>query len=223
MDSVIFDLDGTLADTSGDLIAAANIRLKAAGGVPLDALADAKTAFAGGRAMLRLGFSRAGLSGAQCEAAVEAEYAPFIAAYAADIDSQTKLYSGAREAVARLEDAGYAIGLCTNKPIDLAEDLMARLDFRAPFRAFVGAGTLPVTKPDPAMLYETLARLGGSPGRCVLIGDTITDRDTARNAGSKVALVTFGPTGRDVAALDPDGLLDRYEDLPELVGKMLDG
>ena len=221
MKSVIFDLDGTLADTSGDLIAAANARLAARDVAPLDPVADAATAFAGGRAMLRLGLERAGMSGQALSEVVDAEYELFLEVYATHIDRETRLYPGARDAVATLEAEGYAIGLCTNKPVDLAEELMQRLEFRAPFTAFVGAGTLPVRKPDPAMLTETLTRLAGSVEHSVLIGDTITDRDTARTAGGKVVLVTFGPTGRAVADLAPDALLDHFDDLSSVVDRLL--
>ena len=68
-------------------------------------------------------------------------------------------------------------------------------------------------------MIEAARRAGGDPSRCVLIGDSDTDRNTARAAGVPSVLVTFGPSGDDMAALEPEALLDRFEDLPELVGQ----
>jgi phosphoglycolate phosphatase len=218
--TIVFDLDGTLADTSADLIAAANACFVARGqGRPLDALTDAATAFQGGRAMLRLGMDRLGQSWS--EADVDAEYPVLLDAYAGAIDVHTTLYPGAVEAIERLLATGHKVGICTNKPEALAETLMQRLGVRQMFGALVGADTLPVRKPDPAPLRETVARLGGDMARTTLIGDTVTDRETARAAGVPSILVTFGPEGRDVARLDPEGLLDRYDDLEARLDQLL--
>jgi len=215
MRSVVFDLDGTLADTSGDLIAAANACFTALGHAPqLDPLADAFTAFRGGRAMLKLGFERLGVP--EFEALVEANYLPLLDHYRDNIDVETTLYPGAVAAVERLRAEGFAVGICTNKPEGLAELLMARLGVRDLFGALVGADTLPVRKPDPAPYVATVDRLGGEVGRSMLIGDTVTDRETARAAGVPCALVTFGPEGRKVADLAPEALLDGYDDLFDL-------
>ncbi|WP_425090641.1 HAD-IA family hydrolase [Tropicimonas sp. S265A] len=208
--TVIFDLDGTLADTSADLIAAANHCFAARGhGTPLDPQADAATAFRGGRAMLRLGLTRLGLPWTERD--VDADYPVLLAAYGDAIDVHTTLYPGAVAAVERLRARGDKVGICTNKPEGLAETLMQRLGVRDMFAALIGADTLPVRKPDPAPLRETVARVGGDMARATLIGDTVTDRDTARAAGIPCVLVTFGPTGRAVAELQPEALLDHYD------------
>ncbi len=89
------------------------------------------------------------------------------------------------------------------------------------FGALVGADTLPVRKPDPAPLHEALARVGGAAGRALLVGDTETDRKTGRAAGVPVALVTFGPEGRAVARLEPEALLDDFDDLPLLAERLV--
>lgn len=218
MRTVIFDLDGTLADTSADLIASANACFRAMGaGDQLDPVADALTAFHGGRAMLRLGLSRLG----RPEAEADQWYQPLLEAYEADISRHTRLYPGAVAAVEALRSAGYAVGICTNKPARLAEVLTTRLGVRQLFGSLVGADTLPVRKPDPAPYALSVRLAGGDPARSILIGDTETDRMTGRAAGVPVVLVTFGPEGRGVSRLAPEALLDHFDDLPALVDRLL--
>ena len=223
MKTVVFDLDGTLADTSGDLIAAANACFRAMGeGDVLDAAADAGTALRGGRAMLRLGMGRVGRK--DDVATIDAYYPKLLEAYASDIDTHTVLYPGAMRSVATLKSAGYGVAICTNKPEGLAHTLLTRLGVRDAFDAMLGADTLSVRKPDPEHLFETARRAGGDPMQTVLIGDSDTDRNTARNAGVPCVLVTFGPAGGDMAALEPEALLHDYDDLHgiivDLIGKV---
>ncbi|WP_319824224.1 HAD-IA family hydrolase [Thalassovita sp.] len=220
MKTVIFDLDGTLADTSADLIAAANACFRGMGaGDVLCATGDAATAFHGGRAMLKLGLERIGH--ADVEAEIARWYPVLLDAYAADIDRHTVLYPGVMAAVGALSAAGYKVGICTNKPAALAETLMQRLGVRGAFASLIGADTLPVRKPDPEPLRQAVLRAGGDPARSVLIGDTVTDRKTAAAMGVPCVLVTFGPEGRAVEALQPDALLDHFDDLPDLVERLL--
>ena len=219
MRTVIFDLDGTLADTSADLIAAANACFRGLGhGDLLDPEADQLTAFHGGRAMLRLGFSRLG---ATDEAEVDAQYPVLLAAYEQGIDRHTRLYPGVVDAVEALLAAGFRTGICTNKPAGLAELLMDRLGVRGLFGSLVGADTLPVRKPDPAPYLLSVERAGGAVTRSMLVGDTETDSRTAAAAGVPVALVTFGPEGEGVSRLAPDALLGRFADLPALAERLI--
>jgi phosphoglycolate phosphatase len=221
MRTVIFDLDGTLADTSADLIEAANHCFRGLGlGDLLDPQADRLTAFHGGRAMLRLGFSR--VTGHD-DAEVDRQYPLLLEAYEGCIDRQTLLYPGAVEAVAALKARDFAIGICTNKPERLAGILLDRLGVRDSFAALVGADTLAVRKPDPAAYREAVSRAGGDVGRSFLVGDTETDVKTARAVGVPVALVTFGPEGEDIARLQPDALLAGFDDLPALAERLLGG
>ncbi len=110
MRCVVFDLDGTLADTSADLLAAANASLPRACLGPEDAL----TAFHGGRAMLRLGFERLGMDWSEAE--VDAAYPVLLEAYRGGIATHTRLYPGAMAAVESLRREGFAVSICTNKP-----------------------------------------------------------------------------------------------------------
>jgi len=222
MRCVIFDLDGTLADTSGDLIAAANAALGGMGYDPALARgADDATAFRGGRAMLRLAAERAMLPEAEAEAMVERGYPLLLEAYGAAIDTHTVVYDGAVAAVERLKSRGIAVGICTNKPEGLAVTLIERLGMASLFGALVGADTLPVRKPDPAPYRAAVERAGGTLTRSLLIGDTVTDRETARAAGVPCVMVGFGPTGRAVADLSPEALLEHYDELDAVVDRLI--
>jgi phosphoglycolate phosphatase len=219
MRTVVFDLDGTLADTSADLLAAANARFEALGHGPLLGPQDALTAFHGGRAMLRLGFSR--LAQPWTEQDVDREYPRLLTTYAEVLDRETQLYPGAVAAVEALRQQGYATAICTNKPEGLAVELVKRLGIAPLFGALVGADTFPVRKPDPLPYLAAVERAGGSVARSILIGDTQTDRDTARAAGVPIVLVTFGPEGHSITRLHPDALLHHYDELPALAERLI--
>lgn len=219
MRTAIFDLDGTLADTSGDLIASANSCFRGLGyGDILDPVADASTAFHGGRAMLKLGFERVKPEFSAQD--IDTQYPFLLEAYAADIDVHTVLYPGAIEAIEGLKSKGYALGVCTNKPAGLAEILLQKLGVRTLFASMIGADTLPVRKPDPAPFFAAVEGAGGNAKRAFLLGDTITDRKTAAAAGVPCALVTFGPDGRQVADLKPEALLEHFSELDALADKL---
>lgn len=217
--TVIFDLDGTLADTAGDLIAAANAATGALGHRPvLTPGADDATAFRGGRAMLKLAANRLGQD---AERFADLGYDILLDAYGEAIDVHTKLYPGVVEAVERLRGTGAAVGICTNKPEALALRLLDRLGISPLFDGVVGADTLPFRKPDAAPFLEAVTRSGGLASRALLVGDTETDRKTALAAGVPCILVTFGPDGERVAALRPEALLRHYDDLDAVCARLL--
>jgi len=219
MRTAVFDLDGTLADTAADLIAAANVALAEGGyGAPLAFATDRAAAFAGGRAMLRLGLARRGalVDGP----VVERLYPRLLAAYAQALCEETRLYDGAEAALAALAAAGWRLGICTNKPLDLAEALLARLGVRDRFAAVLGAESLPQRKPDPAPVLATIARSGGVPARAVMVGDTAADREAARAAGIPCVLVDFGPEGA-AAALRPEAVIVHFNQLPSLAERLV--
>ncbi len=221
MRTVIFDLDGTLADTSGDLLAAANACFRAMGAGDLLGPGDAATALRGGRAMLLLGMER--LERAEDVETIDLWYPRLLEEYDAALDHHTVLYPGAIEAIDTLQGRGIRTGICTNKPERLAQKLLVSLGVRDLFGSLVGADTLPVRKPDAAPYRASVERAGGAVAQSLLVGDSVTDRETARAAGVPSVLVTFGPSGEDMAALEPEVLLERYADLPEVVETALGG
>lgn len=216
---VIFDLDGTLADTSGDLIAAANVCFAGMeAGVRLDPVADAGIALRGGRRMLTEGLTR---EGRYSEAVVDDWYPHLLEAYGAAIDVHTRLYDGAVEAIEALRRADYAVGICTNKPEALAETLLHSLGVRDLFGSLIGADTGPTRKPDAAPYWAAVDQCGGRRGASLLVGDSDTDRKTARAAGVPCILVTFAPEGQAVRALDPEAVIDHFDELGTTVQQLV--
>lgn len=220
MRTIVFDLDGTLADTSGDLLDAANAALTEMG---LDAVLehprDAGTALKGGRAMLTLAMERLGLDPSPDR--VDAGYPILLAAYGKQIAQKSMLYEGAEACVLRLKRTGYKVAICTNKPYGLAEQLLKELSVFDLFDAVIGADTLPTRKPDPAPYIEAVTRAGGTVAGSLLVGDTATDRKTATAAGVPCVLVTFSPAGLSVQELFPDKTLNHFDGLDAVVAELI--
>ncbi len=220
--AVVFDLDGTLADTSEDLIAATNACFFDMGhDTPLlDPESDQLVAFQGARAMLSCGFER--LDATLDRQALSEKYYPvFLKKYGENIDQHTTLYPRAVEALQMLSDDGWRLCVCTNKPEHLALDLLDRLGIFDCFHSIVGGDTFPMRKPDPRV-YELTTGLAGVPVQnSFMVGDTIVDLQTARASNTSVVLVAFGPLGEAVTQFEPDALLYDYDQLVDMAPTML--
>lgn len=220
MKTVIFDLDGTLADTSGDLIAAANACFRDMGHAELlDETADALVGFHGGRAMLKLGYTRLGVPFDETD--IDREYPKLIQHYTENIHVKTVLYPGVLETIDVLRADGYRLGICTNKPHQQTEVLLDSLGVTELFDAMIAADTLAERKPHPLPYRTCVERAGGAVEHSILIGDTITDVNTARAVGVPIVLVAFGPEGDAISRLEPDAMLASYSDLPALAGELI--
>lgn len=208
---LVFDLDGTLADTARDLIGTLNALLAREGLAAVPPEAARSLVGAGARALIERGFAlrQAPLPEVRIEPLVK----DFLAHYEAHIADETRLFPGAEAALARFCDAGFRLAICTNKPERLARLLVDRLAVADRFDAICGRGSFPVHKPDPQMLRLTVAAAGGDPARAIMIGDSRTDIDTARNAGAPVIAVDFGYTDTPVAALKPDRIISHFDEL----------
>lgn len=207
-DVIAFDLDGTLADTSPDLAAALNHALVQLGRPQVPTGSVRHLVGHGARALLRRGLAA---TGEAPEELVEEGFPIFIDHYLDHICVGTRPYEGVEAAMDQLQTRGTRVALCTNKAEVLTFALLDALGWRDRFDAIVGGDTLPVRKPDPAPLFEAIARAGG--GRAAFVGDSITDADTAKAAALPFVAVSFGFSDRPVEALGADAIIDRYEQL----------
>jgi phosphoglycolate phosphatase len=207
-DIVVFDLDGTLADTAPDLSAALNHALAKLGRPPIPADDVRHMVGHGARALLGKGLAA---TGTVSDDLIEQGFPIFIEYYQAHIADNTRPFEGVEAALAALDARGVRLAICTNKLEGLTHDLIAALGWQARFDAIVGGDTLPQRKPDPAPVFEAIARAGG--GRAAFVGDSISDTDAARAAGIPCVALTFGFSDRPADQLGASALIDHYDQL----------
>ena len=209
--ALIFDLDGTLADTAPDLLGATNAVLAAKGRPLLDLNHLRHMVGFGARALIAQAMEASGapVTEDQMPALVEI----FLDHYRAHIADGTRLFPGVPQTLAALKARGARLGVLTNKPQELTDPLLPLLGLDGVFAAVYGAGRKPYAKPDPRIFHEVVADCGGAPG--VMIGDSITDLNTARAAGAPCILFSYGFTPVPAAELGADLVLDDFAELPE--------
>ena len=209
--ALIFDLDGTLADTAPDLLGATNAGLAARERPLLDL----------GHLRHMVGFGAKALISQAMEASgapVTEEQMPalidiFIAHYTSHIADGTRLFPGVTDTLASLKTGGARLGVLTNKPQGLTDLLLPQLELEGMFAAVYGAGRKTYTKPDPRIFHDVVEECGGGPA--VMIGDSITDLNTARAAGVPCILMSYGFTPVPAKDLGADLVLDDFAQLSQ--------
>lgn len=197
--AIVFDLDGTLADTRRDLAAAVN---RARAGLGLAPLPLAQVASMVGEGARRL-VERA-LPEAAEATAFEAAFESFLGHYDRLCLETTRLYPGVEEMLRRL-GRRFPLALLTNKPEALSRRIVEGLGLGRCFAALVGGDSLPSRKPDPEGLHWLAARLAAPVAELLLVGDSRVDAATARAAGCPFALVEWGfATAEERAGIDAD-------------------
>jgi len=212
--AIVFDLDGTIADTAADIQRALNDALVADGLAPIG-LADVKTMIgAGPVALVRRALRRLG-AGAE-DGAVRRLTEGFQDQYDRRGNSSSRLFPDVRPCLDSLRDLGIRMGICSNKPEASCLLLLRDLGALHYFEVVHGFGSGLPPKPDPQPLLRTIERLGATQDQALYVGDSETDVATARAAGIPVALVGHGYSVTPVEELGGDWLLPTLADLPGL-------
>ena len=208
---LVFDLDGTLAETAGDLVAALN-HVMALEDAPLVEVGAARVLLgAGGRALIQRGLAAAGR--AVAPARLELLFAEFLRHYNANIAVHTHLYAGVAAALDRFQSAGWRFAVCTNKMELSSVTLLRALGAEKRFAAICGQDTFAVCKPDPEALRQTIVKAGGALSGAVMVGDSETDIRTAQAAGVPCVAVDFGYTDKHVSTFGPDRVISHFDEL----------
>lgn len=217
--AILFDLDGTLLDTAGD-IALALTRAFADHGHPAPPPAAVRQMIGKGAPVLvERAVAAQGLDLAPAGQAALLERFFHHYGRLQELDEcAAQPYPGAREALVALHAAGLPLGVVTNKYHRFATGLLQRLDLAGYLRVVVGGDTCERRKPDPMPLLHACAQLGVAPSTALMVGDSSNDVDAARAAGMPVVLVPYGYTeGQDPRLWPCDHLVDSLADLPGLI------
>lgn len=212
MDFLIFDLDGTLIDSKLDLAHSVNAMRAHLGLAPLDN--ELVGSYVGNGAPVLI---RKALGPEYTDEQVQTALEYFLAYYREHMLDFTTLYPGVRECLDRLRDEGVRMAVLTNKPVRFSSDILTGLDIGEHFFRVYGGNSFEQKKPHRAGVDRLIEEAGVPKERTLMVGDSGVDVRTARNAGIRCCGVTYGfqPEGFDEDP--PDVLVDRPEQLTELV------
>ena len=210
--AVLFDLDGTFADTAPDLAAALNHTRASRNLPPLPLDIIRPQASHGSRGLLKLGFG------------IEPEHPGydalrdiFLAYYERHICVHTRLFSGMAELVAELERRGIRWGIVTNKPQRYTVPLMQALGYASRAACLVSGDTCAHAKPHPEPMLKACELIGVSPEQCLYLGDDLRDMQAANAAKMPGIIARYGYIG-DGAQLDNWGAHGMIDTPTELLG-----
>ena len=211
--AVLFDLDGTIADTAPDLGYALN-RMRQARQLPLLALSATRpVASLGARGLLNTGF---GIGPEHPD--YNAMREEFLQLYEKNICRETRLFPGISELLDALEARGLRWGIVTNKAERLARLLIGMLGMASRASCIVGGDSTAHFKPHPEPLFAACKTMREDAGACIYVGDDLRDVEAGHAAGMKTAAVKWGYlNGGKPEAWNADWLLERPEDLLPLL------
>ena len=187
--AVLFDLDGTLADTAPDLAAAVNWLRTERGLAPTPYSVLRPTASAGARGMIGAAFGLAPGDDGYEELRVQ-----WFDRYQSNMAVESGLFEGVDALLQGIEDAGMAWGVVTNKPMRFTDPLIPQIGL-AHAGCIVSGDTMPQAKPHPAPLLEGARRLDISPSQCWYVGDDLRDIEAGRAAGMRTVACAWGYCG----------------------------
>lgn len=185
--TILFDLDGTLADTAPDMATALNQLLAREGREPLPFAVIRPEASHGSIALIKLGF---GVTAN--DAGFETLKTRFLETYRQNLCAQTRLFPGVRETLAGLKTRGLIWGIVTNKPSFLTDPLVDHLGLKQNAACVISGDTTDNRKPHPGPILHACQLTVSAPQRCLYVGDAERDIQAGKEAGLKTLVALFG-------------------------------
>lgn len=219
VNAVVFDLDGTLVETAGDLHLVL-VEILAERGLDAPPLDQVRGMIGdGARVLIQRALETIGAP--HDAALIEALFDRFRARYAKEPCRASSLYPGAKELLGQLADKGIRLGMCTNKPQAATDGLLRTLGIADRFAAVIGGDAIQARKPNPQHLAAVIEAMGGSPDRSVMVGDSRNDLLTARGLDVRCILVSFGYTDTPARELGADAVVDDLHDVPAAIDSLM--
>jgi phosphoglycolate phosphatase len=209
--AVVFDLDGTLIDSVGDIVGAANRLLAEEGRAPVTLDAGRAMVGEGAAALVERAFAATGP--APTPEALTGLVERYRAIYERHPIDYTTVFPGVVETLVELAEGGAILGVCTNKPHDISLVVLAELGLAGHFSAALGGDALAVKKPDPAHFTAVIDAMAANSRPAIHVGDSPTDVALARNAGVPVVAVSYGYSRVPPSDLGADALIDDFAEL----------
>lgn len=211
--AVLFDLDGTLADTAPDLAKAANEMRRVRGFAPLPLSCLRPVASQGARGLLRVALHKT-----PEDPDYENLRDEFLSAYARTLYVDSMLFDGMAELLDQIEALGLRWGIVTNKIACFTTPLVERLGISHRAAVVVSGDTTAHSKPHPAPLQHAAASMGLAPSSCVYVGDDFRDIRAGHAAGMRVVAAAYGYCeASEVKRWDADAIIDSPGELPAVL------
>lgn len=218
LQSVLFDLDGTLIDSAPDLHAALNRLLAERGLRTATLLAVQRMIGDGARKLVQRGLEAAGET--VDAAALDRAEERFLQLYMAAPAVLTHAYDGVVDTLRQLAHRGLTLGICTNKPAEPTHAILRQLGIGSMFGGVSGGDSAPVRKPDPGHIRDALSRMGAQPATTLMVGDNEHDVRAAHQAGLRTVAVTYGYARHPYPELGADWLIPRFPDLIGIIDEI---
>lgn len=210
VNTLIFDLDGTLIDSKRDLVLSVNAMLRELGRPELPE--QTISGYIGRGAPQLVAWS---LGEGASEEEIQRALKFFLDYYEDHKMDHTAVYPGVEEALTQI--SRFPLAVLTNKPCRITGRILDALGLSKYFRVVYGGNSFAAKKPDPLGARAILRELDAAPSEAMFVGDSEVDVQTARNAGMFAAAVNYGFGVHDRAAYPADVYLDRLTDLPPLL------
>ena len=208
--TIIFDLDGTLVDSSPDLSATLNHLLRKNNRPEIPPEKIRQMVGKGAKALIQKGFSKSGDMPSEVE--LTKLFNEFIDYYYHNIAVKTKIFPSLIQVLEELKSYNIPLGVCTNKTLKLSEKLLKDLELFDYFSVLTGSDSFKYMKPDPRHILSTLSIIKADPKKAIMVGDSSNDIIAAQQAGISSIGVTFGYTDKHISEYNPTQTIDHYDD-----------
>lgn len=215
----IFDLDGTLVDTAPDLLDALNQLMMRVDRRLINAEELRHLVGRGARILIQRAFE---ITGDPVDPSrLDGLFDEYFSLYEVCVAEKSRPYPGVIETLTALKAKGAKMAVLTNKPHALAEAILPAMGLAEFFPVVYGSGKRPYSKPDARLVPEVLADIGADKAQAVMVGDSITDVETAHNGGIPAIILPYGYTPDPVETLGADALVAGFADVPAAAARLL--